>query len=99
MRTDVAQPVHLADYMPTDYIVETVDLDFRLHENATRVVARTRFRPNPKGRAGAPLTLDGDGLNPVKVALDGLTLDHAAVASPNRLTIPLPPGQPFTFGG
>ena len=51
MRTDIAQPIRLADYRPTDYLIDTVDLDVKLDPHATRVVARLAIRPNPKGHA------------------------------------------------
>ena len=63
MRTDIAQPIRLADYRPPDYLIDSVDLDVRLDPHATRVVARLAVRPNPKGRGGADLVLDGDGLS------------------------------------
>lgn len=90
-------PVRLADYRPTDYLIDTVDLDFRLDATATRVVSRLRLRPNPAGRAGAPLVLDGGDLKPLRASLDNLPLDLAAVATPHRLTIANPPQRPFTL--
>ena len=43
-------------------MIDKVDLDVKLHPTATRVVTRLSIRPNPQGRSGAPLILDGDGL-------------------------------------
>ncbi len=96
MRTDIAQPVRLSDYRAPDYLIDTVDLDIRLHLSATHVRARLRVRPNPLGRPGAPLTLDGDGLNATTVLLDGgaLNLDASAIG-PDRLTIMEPPHEAF----
>ena len=90
-------PIRLADYRPTDYLVDTVDLDFRLDATATRVVSRLRLRPNPLGRPGAPLVLDGGDLKPLRATLDNLPLDLATVATPDRLTIAEPPQRPFTL--
>ena len=39
--------IHLADYQPYSHIVDSVDLTFRLHPTATRVLARLKLRPNP----------------------------------------------------
>ena len=98
MRTDIAQPIRLADYRPTDYLIDTVDLDVKLDPHATRVVARLAIRPNPKGHAGADLVLDGDGLNAKRIVLDGKSLDIAGnFVTPDRLTIAQPPQQPFTL--
>jgi len=90
-------PIRLADYRPTDYLIDTVDLDVRLDETATRVVARLRLRPNPLGRAGAPLMLDGGDLKPLRVVLDNQPLDLAKVATPNSLRIADPPRRAFTL--
>jgi len=89
-------PVRLADYRPPDHLIDTVDLDVRLSATATRVVSRLAIRPNPLGRPGAPLVLDGDGLDARRVELDGVALDLAAVfAGPNGMTIEAPPARPF----
>ena len=98
MRTSTGQPIRLSDYRPPDHLVDAVELDVSLARNATRVVAVLGLRPNPAGRPGAPLTLDGDELRLVAVALDGEALDAAAfVASPEQLTLPNPPQRPFTL--
>ena len=96
MRTENAQPVRLSDYRAPDYLIDAVDLDIRLHLNATHVRARLSIRPNPLGRPGAPLVLDGDGLNATLVLLDGGALDLGASAiGPDRLTLTEPPHKPF----
>ncbi len=96
MRTDTAQPVRLSDYRAPDYLIDAVDLDIRLHLTATHVRSRLSIRPNPLGRPGAPLVLDGDGLNPTTVLLDGgsLSLDASDIG-PDRLTITEPPHKAF----
>ena len=96
MRTDTAQPVKLSDYRPPDYLIDRVELDFRLHLEATVVHARLSIRPNPKGCPGAPLSLDGDSLSATRIVLDGTELD-LAVASPDKLVLPSPPQQPFVL--
>jgi aminopeptidase N len=53
MRTEAAQPVRLSDYRPPDFLIDTVHLDVRLHDTATRVVAKLALRPNPAGKSGA----------------------------------------------
>jgi aminopeptidase N len=97
MRTEAAQPVRLSDYRPPDFLIDTVHLDVRLHDTATRVVAKLALRPNPAGKSGAALALDGDELTVKAVRLDGAALDLAAVASPQKLTIATPPAGPFTL--
>ncbi|MDQ4061084.1 MAG: aminopeptidase N, partial [Pseudomonadota bacterium] len=98
MRTDTAQIVRLADYRPSDFLIDRVELDVRLHATATRVTATLSLRPNPLGRADAPLALDGDEVNLKALALDGRALTPGEFeASPQSLVIAQPPRQPFTL--
>jgi aminopeptidase N len=97
MRTDIAQPVHLKDYRPPDWLVETVRLDVSLHPTATWVRATLALKPNPN-TASAPLILDGDDLSLVSLRLNGNPLPaDSYVASSDSLTIPQPPNAPFTL--
>ncbi len=98
MRTDTAQVVRLDDYRPSDFLIDRVELDFRLHPTATAVTTTLHMRPNPAGRADAPLVLDGDEVSLKALALDGRVLDTAEFeASPQALTISQPPRQPFAL--
>ncbi len=97
LEANAPAPIRLADYRPTDYLIDAVELDISLHPTATRVKSRLSLRPNPAGSPGAPLKLDGGGLNPVRVLLDNETLDLAKIATPDRLTIDNPPGRAFTL--
>ncbi|MDJ1159011.1 aminopeptidase N [Chelatococcus sp. SYSU_G07232] len=98
MRTENAPVVRLEDYRPTDYLIDTVKLDVRLHPTATRVTAELALRPNPKGTPGAALTLDGDELRLVSARLDGVALGAAAYAvTPSSLVLHAPPQRPFTL--
>jgi len=72
MRTDVSQPIRLADYKPPAFKVETVELDFQLEPKATRVKAKLGIVRN--GDHAEPLTLDGIRLRLISVALDGQPL-------------------------
>ena len=98
MRTDTAQPIRLADYRVPDYLIDHVDLLVQLDERETHVVSRLSLRPNPKGVAGAPLVLDGDELQPLRVALDGVSLDLASgFCDAQGLTLEQPPQRPFVL--
>jgi aminopeptidase N len=72
MRTDVPQPIRLADYRPPSFLIDEVSLDFDLEPSATRVKARLRVRRN--GRHAEPLRLDGVRLKLKSLALDGRAL-------------------------
>ena len=62
MRTETPPVIRLEDYRPTDYLIDTVDLDIRLQPEAARVVSRLSLRPREGTPAHTPLVLDGDGL-------------------------------------
>src|SRR5215472_2251820 len=96
MRTEEARPVHLEDYRPPDWLVETVELDVCLDPTATAVRAALTLRPNGNGAAPAPLMLDGESLKLRALKLDGAALPpEQFVATPERLTIAQPPQRRF----
>jgi aminopeptidase N len=98
MRHPPPQTIRLADYLPPDFLIDAVSLDIALHPTQTRVRSRLSLRRNPKGRADAPLTLNGDGLAAVSVKLDGRALrpDEYEI-SPDSLALAQPPQGPFTL--
>ena len=56
MKTETPQPIHLTDYRPVPYLIDSVDLDFRLDPTATEVRSRLSLRPNPaSAEKNAPL--------------------------------------------
>jgi aminopeptidase N len=62
----------LADYRPPAFLVDTVELAFDLDEAATRVRSRLAVRRNPAfGESDAPLSLDGEALTLLRIALNG----------------------------
>ncbi|MHA7840638.1 MAG: aminopeptidase N [Gammaproteobacteria bacterium] len=68
---------YLKDYAPTNYLIDTVALEFHLHEKFTRVMACLTIRRNPAveqvtADALPPLTLVGDlSLDLLKLSIDG----------------------------
>src|SRR5829696_2550448 len=98
MRTEEPRPVRLSEYRPPDWLVETVDLDVKLHPTQTPVRSTLKFKPNPAAGAPAPLVLDGEGLTLVSLKIDGAPVaSDGYVASPDGLTIAQPPHRPFTL--
>jgi aminopeptidase N len=73
MKQATPRAIELKDYRPPAYLIDSVDLDFDLRDQGTRVVSRLAVRRNPQG-PGGPLRLDGEGLQPVWVRLDGTEL-------------------------
>ncbi len=97
MRTDIAQPIHLKDYRPPAWLVETVTLDVSLHPTRTKIRATLAFKPNPQS-GPAPLALDGDDLTLTSLKLDGTALpSESYVATSDSLLIAQPPNGPFTL--
>jgi aminopeptidase N len=66
-------PTHVTirreDYRPPDWLVPEISLDFDLDPERTR--ARSRLHVARNGAHQRPLRLDGDGLAPLKVLVDG----------------------------
>ncbi len=97
MRTDTGRIVHLADYRPTDFVLERVDLTFELDPTETKVEARLIFHRREGVDASAPLVLDGDDLTMTSLLFDQIEMDPARyTATPESLTIrDLPESVPF----
>jgi aminopeptidase N len=73
------------DYTPPAWLVPEVALDFRLDPAATRVRATLQVRRNG---VDEPLRLDGDGLTPLSVSVDGVAVNDWRVED-GQLVIPL----------
>jgi len=58
------------DYRPPDWLIPEIALDFALDPVCTRVIARLSVTRN--GDHDRPLRLDGEGLTPAAVRVDGL---------------------------
>ncbi|HEX7741847.1 MAG TPA: M1 family aminopeptidase, partial [Sphingobium sp.] len=68
-----APVIRRQDYRPPDWLVPDAALDFALDALSTRVRARLSVARN--GGHDRPLRLDGDGLVPIEVKVDGRALD------------------------
>jgi aminopeptidase N len=77
--------VYLADYQPYPYLLDQVSLTFRLDPQATRVLARLAFSPNPARRGRHDLRLDGEQLVLRQARIDGR--DIACAVDDEGLTI------------
>jgi aminopeptidase N len=97
MEATAGQVIHLADYRPTDFVLERVDLTFELDPRETLVIQRSLMHRREGADENAPLVLDGDELNLRAVAIDGNPIDESQyTVGPNTLVINgLPTGVTF----
>jgi aminopeptidase N len=82
MREQSPRTIRLADYTPPDFLIDSVDLSFDLHEEETRVTSRLALRRNPAAPSGRrSLELHGE-----RLVLEGLRLDDQGLESGGFLT-------------
>jgi aminopeptidase N len=99
MKPETPRAIHLKDYRPPAYLIDTVALDFHLDKTRTRVRSRLSVRPNPyiRGRTG-PLRLDGENFELASIARDRTPLGKKDYKlSDGGLTLLKPPAGPFTL--
>ena len=85
--------IFLSDYTPPAYLVDTVELEFKLHPTATRVLSKIAFRPNPEA-TDRTFYLHGEQLQLISAKIDGT--DANAKVTPLGLTAQAP-DAPFVF--
>ncbi len=100
------ETIYLKDYQVPAFLIETVDLDIKLHPTATTVAARLTMRRNPAHPdKSAALVLDGENIELKEIAIDARSLkDEAYSIDNNKLTITssaadmlIPPSASFTL--
>lgn len=67
--------IHRKDYRPFPWLVPETQLDFDLGLETTRVTSRLTVVRNAKGDPADTIRLNGDGLEPLSVAVDGEALN------------------------
>jgi aminopeptidase N len=71
MREPQPKAIHLRDYAPPTFRIDTVDLDVDIQDDHAVVTAKLAMRRNPDSKdKQAPLVLDGDELELVSVSLN-----------------------------
>ncbi|OED39162.1 aminopeptidase N [Chromatiales bacterium (ex Bugula neritina AB1)] len=73
------KPIARADYTPSNFLIDTVDLQFDLADENTRVVSTLAVRRNPEAQDGGDeLSLDGNELTLLSLKLDTVLLVEGA---------------------
>jgi aminopeptidase N len=78
-------PVRREDYRPPDWLVPSIELEFDLGAEKTRL--RSRLTVERNGSHDRPLVLDAEGLTLLELNVDGETSDRGIEG--DRLTLPL----------
>ncbi|MGH1465220.1 MAG: aminopeptidase N [Cognatishimia sp.] len=93
MRDAAPQTIYLKDYTPFGYLIDGVELTFKLHPTETRVLSRIQFRPNPDA-TDKTFFLHGEQLNLISAKIDGT--DISPTVTDQGLTADAP-DAPFVF--
>jgi aminopeptidase N len=93
MKDASPQTIYLADYTPPAFLVDQVHLTFRLAPEATRVLSRIAFRPNPAATSRA-FFLHGENLRLIGAKIDGAEITPDV--TPEGLTAQVPDAS-FVF--
>jgi aminopeptidase N len=90
MSEQAPETIYLKDYKPFPYLIDQVDLTFRLDETATHVQSRIAFRPNPAAEPG-DLVLDGVDLKLLSATIDGQKVHPKVTEKDLRVSAPNAP--------
>ncbi len=95
MKGDTPVTVFLKDYTQPDYLIDTVELRFRLAPTATQVASRLAMRRNTHTGAAQPLLLQGEALQLQRVLLEGRELVEGKdyLVTETELQIPQVPDE------
>ncbi|WP_419174828.1 aminopeptidase N [Desulfosediminicola sp.] len=75
MKTEEHRTIYRKEYQPSPFLVDTIQLTFKLGANHTDVTARTEIRKNPASRdSGKTLKLDGEQLELLTIFYNDLPL-------------------------
>ncbi len=100
MRDANPQTIYLKDYTPPEYLIHSVDLNFELNEEKTRVVSTMVMTRNPKSQLNSKeLILSGENIKLVSITLDTSSLEEQEYSlSREHLTInTVPQDKTFTL--
>lgn len=85
MDSTTYKAVHRLDYEVPEFLVDAIDLAFRLDEQFTRVTARSDIRRNPQSKKTIPdLSLYGENLKLESVLIDGDEVESSQLIVSDR---------------
>jgi len=87
MKDAAPQKIYLSDYQVPNYLVEDVHLTFRLAPEATRVLSRITFRPNPDA-SSKDFFLHGEDLKLISTKIDGAAVSPDLVVGGLTCAVP-----------
>ena len=77
MKDEVRQPIFLKDYRATDFIIESLELEFDLFEDHAVVTNKMRIKRNPSVPSKTPnLFLNGEQLELVEIKMNDKLLER-----------------------
>ena len=88
--TTPAKTIRLSDYTPPNYLIDNVDLTFKLHPTATRVISKIAFRPNPDAHSN-DFFLHGQDLTLIGAKIDGALVKPTLTADGLKAEVPIAP--------
>ncbi|WP_226553113.1 aminopeptidase N [Celeribacter naphthalenivorans] len=87
MKDTAPQTIYLKDYTPFGYRIDGVELTFKLHPTATRVLSKITFAPNPEAREKR-FFLHGEELILISATVDGAPVTPREVAGGIEVDVP-----------
>ncbi len=101
MRDANPQTIYLKDYQVPDYLIHTVELNFTLDEQQTRVVSRLALVRNPDSESSeTALVLAGENLKLIRIVLNEdqeLTGTDYHITPESLIIHDVPQQRPFTL--
>lgn len=94
MTSSAPETIYLKDYQSPDFFIKKTDLKFELEEEITTVTATLTLSRNPETNTDSSLTLVGQDMTLISIALDGNTLsENEYSVTENQLTVQVVPDQ------
>ena len=72
------------DYKPTDYIVQDIDLTFKINDGSTTVVGKVKMNRREGVDASATMRLDAEDLDLKSVKIDGVAVPQERYSYPEK---------------